>query len=389
MAFKYFPLQIRKPSLFFYKLADKKFPVQSGYLLMINPLRFHTLRQMILQISPGQSLARKACHKDGWQPAQGFLPANLIKLALINAVDLNARTVTLTGASPFAHPDFTRLAAWITRVAPPAQCFTLEVEAALDDLTTASIACLADLAQAGFPCRVMIGVEQRAPGSRRPVASPPSIAAARLLAAAGVETQVVYHVYQSRFKQVDEMIHLGEDLGAAKIIFLPRPFARSSAGSTGLTVAEWSALGRRLERECAPYTRLSVLIDQPPAFLGLSPQFVIQPANQCSPIQSLTVLSSGEISMCGSTAHLPELILGRLGVDDLKCVWESHPLLEHLRQTLPHGLEGVCGQCSLKSVCMGYCPAETYARTGSFTQPYWFCDAAHKSGLFPAGRISA
>ncbi|MBW1790087.1 MAG: SynChlorMet cassette radical SAM/SPASM protein ScmF, partial [Deltaproteobacteria bacterium] len=85
--------------------------------------------------------------------------------------------------------------------------------------------------------------------------------------------------------------------------------------------------------------------------------------------------------------HVPELVFGEAGKDDLASVWANNGMLQALRQGLPGKLKGVCGNCLMNRVCFGSCIAQTYYRTGSLWAPFWFCEEAEKEGLFPITRL--
>lgn len=154
-----------------------------------------------------------------------------------------------------------------------------------------------------------------------------------------------------------------------------------------LTVEELIALGRKIDRDVNPRTRLHLLFDQPPAFRGLHPMSQAQEPDRAGLLNAITVLSTGEYTLWGVTERYPSLILGVVGIDSLKKIWSQHPLLELLRDGMPDRLEGICNRCIFKTMCRGFNAPENYLRTGSFWSPYWFCASAEQAGLFPAGRF--
>ena len=83
---------------------------------------------------------------------------------------------------------------------------------------------------------------------------------------------------------------------------------------------------------------------------------------------------------------MPELVFGHAATDRLEDVWRESSVLNELRDGLPHKLQGVCGDCFMKAVCLGTCVAQNYYHTKSLWAPFWYCEEAEKRGLFPRGR---
>jgi len=50
-------------------------------------------------------------------------------------------------------------------------------------------------------------------------------------------------------------------------------------------------------------------------------------------------------------------------------------------------LEGICGQCIMKGLCLGSCVAQNYYRSRNLWAGYWFCEEARERGLFPVSRL--
>jgi radical SAM protein with 4Fe4S-binding SPASM domain len=70
----------------------------------------------------------------------------------------------------------------------------------------------------------------------------------------------------------------------------------------------------------------------------------------------------------------------------LKVVWEGKTLLNTIRKGLPDNLDGICANCLMRNRCFGACIAQNYYRTGELWAPFWFCEEAEKTGLFPSSR---
>ena len=239
------------------------------------------------------------------------------------------------------------------------------------------------------------------PGNYRAVVS-----AARMLSEEGTALNIIFPVVRRNSGQVSRVIRQAEQLGAASLLLIAvSPFHNLKANGAGLngsnkaieplTVEELIALGRKVERQYQAQTRVKLLFDQPPAFRGLHPSARLEGQSTCDVTYSLSLLPDGMYTLCGMALYggcvdEPDscgLILGNAGDTRLAEIWQSHPLLAALRSGMSDRLSGVCEHCLVKSACLGRCPIENLQRTGSFWGPYWFCEAAERAGLFPAGRL--
>jgi radical SAM protein with 4Fe4S-binding SPASM domain len=80
------------------------------------------------------------------------------------------------------------------------------------------------------------------------------------------------------------------------------------------------------------------------------------------------------------------LIYGHIEKDDLREVWCTSPGLARLREQIPAQLEGICGRCLHRDICLGTCVANTFHAVGRLNAPHQFCDRAEALGLFPESR---
>jgi SynChlorMet cassette radical SAM/SPASM protein ScmF len=101
----------------------------------------------------------------------------------------------------------------------------------------------------------------------------------------------------------------------------------------------------------------------------------------------LGILSTGDISFCGMGKKAPEYVFGHISDINLRSVWTSHPTLQTIRKKVPDQLEGICGNCLLKTTCQGACRASAFATYGSITAPSPGCQELYESGLFPKSRM--
>lgn len=232
--------------------------------------------------------------------------------------------------------------------------------------------------------------------------------AIRILAAGGIPVHTIFFIERRNFYQLPAVIRLVEDLGGQSLRIKSLPLARKTGANENnnggkerpgsslsevifnhneLRVEELIALGWRIERELSYTTPVHLVFEQPPAFRGLHPNARVDHQERCSVLNSISITSTGQFTLCGLSQGLPGLILGEVGQQPLNEIWQKHPTLQLLREGLPEKLTGVCGQCAIKNTCLGSCPVENYIQTGSFWSPGWFCEAAERVGLFPAGRL--
>jgi SynChlorMet cassette radical SAM/SPASM protein ScmF len=348
----------------------------------------YPLRQLTAYLSEGCSYTCRFC----WErpaprmsnPEQAFLPLEILFQAVAEAMPFGLETVHLTGVDTLLHPQVERLLDFLED--SPAGIFIETNGAGLTSERAARIARLPNVS-------VSIGLDGSDAETHDSIHGTPNafdtaVQAARRLADAGLRAELVFTVCRTNSTQLPAFLRLAEDLGAGAIRFnIPRPQSGDRWQIDGMQVEELIALGRRVERELVPSTRLRVVFDQPPAFRGLQPAARIETQNHCGVLNTISLLTSGEYAMCGIGQSFREFVFGKVGEVSLEQIWNGSLTLLRLRAGLPDRLAGVCGHCILKSACLGNCVAENYARHGSLWGPYWFCESAEKVGLFPASRL--
>jgi hypothetical protein len=147
------------------------------------------------------------------------------------------------------------------------------------------------------------------------------------------------------------------------------------------------ALGRRVDTELCRTTSLDLVFDYPLAFQPLS-RIARACGSKCCNIHSvLGVLANGCYALCGIGDLVSDLVFGRVGSDRLANVWTTSPMLMAIRAGVPAHIDGICARCLMRGRCLGAWVAQTYYRTGSPLAPFWFCEQAHETGLFPATRM--
>jgi SynChlorMet cassette radical SAM/SPASM protein ScmF len=209
--------------------------------------------------------------------------------------------------------------------------------------------------------------------------------------AADTRPQIIFTVMRSNASQVDAMVRMVEELGAASLKFnVVQPTARGEKlheNQETLNIADLIELGRHVEQELAHKTKLKLFFHYPHAFKSLHSIASEDGCGACGIFGILGVIASGHYALCGIGEQVPDLIFGAVGKASLEKVWRNNAILKALREGLPERLEGVCSRCLMKGRCLGSCIAQNYYSNGSLWAPYWFCEQAEEAGLFPTSRL--
>jgi SynChlorMet cassette radical SAM/SPASM protein ScmF len=363
--------------------SDRNAETAQGAIPTINLLYFY--------LTEGCNLACRHCwlapRFDSIGNRYTTLPVELFEAAIREAKPLGLRGVKLTGGEPLLHPDFTRLLEIVRR-----EELGLTIE-------TNGLLCTPEIAAEIAKCPkrfVSVSIDGADAETHEWVrGAPGSFEAARQavnnLVAAGIRPQVIFTVMRRNASQVDAIVHMAEELGAASVKFnVVQPTARGEKlheVQATLNVAELIELGRHVELELAPKTNLRVFFDYPQAFRSLNRIARGDGCGVCGILGILGVIASGHYALCGIGEQVPDLVFGEVGKDMLEVVWREHTILNALREGLPERLEGVCSLCLMKRRCLGSCVAQNYYSTGSLWAPFWLCKEAEEVGLFPASRL--
>ena len=352
-----------------------------------------SLNQLYFYLTEGCNLACRHCWLAPKFDVEGkkypTFPVELFETAILEAKPLGLSRVKLTGGEPLLHPQFTTLLEIIRR------------EEMVLNIETNGVLCTPKIAGeiAKSPKRsVSVSIDGADAATHelvRGVKGSFELAqqGVRNLVATSTSPEIIMSVMRCNVDQVDGLVHMAEDLGASSVKFnIIQPIARGErlhdSGDT-LRIEELIKLGRHVELELAKKTELKLFFDYPMAFRALSRIARGDGCGVCGIMNILGVIASGHYALCGIGEHLSELIFGRVGADRLEEVWVGNPILNELRSGLPGRLGGVCSRCLMKHRCLGSCTAQNYYRTGSFWVPYWFCEHADESGLFPESRIGS
>jgi SynChlorMet cassette radical SAM/SPASM protein ScmF len=318
------------------------------------------------------------------------LPFELYCSIIKEAKPLGMASVKLTGGEPLLHPRISDILE-----------FTKEEKVGLGMETNGTL-CTAELAKqiAGsvnpFVSVSIDGVDAETHEWVRGVKGSfqDSLTGLGHLVDAGLKPQVIMTIMRKNVGQMEAMIRLAEKAGAGSVKFnVLQPTARGlklhDAGEN-IPIDELVRLGNWVENELSRTTKLKLYFCHPPAFRPLGNMFG-EKGNGCGVCgikHIIGVLPDGSYALCGIGEAIPEMVFGNAAKDKLENVWRDATVIRELREGLPERLEGVCGDCLMKNICLGSCIAQNYYRSKSMWAPFWYCEEAHKMGLFPGSRLT-
>lgn len=221
-----------------------------------------------------------------------------------------------------------------------------------------------------------------------------SLEGIRNLVNVGLPPQVIMTIMRRNKHQMESVVRLAESLGAESVKFnVLQPTARGEKmheAGEALSIEELSALGQWSETSLPASTSLRIHYSHPLAFRPLGRMFGENGdgCSTCGVLGILGVLADGSYALCGIGETVPELIFGHASRDRLVDIWNDNPTLKELRCGLPNRLGGICSECLVRDRCLGSCVAQNFYRSGSLWAGYWYCEEAHRRGLFPESRLS-
>ncbi len=351
------------------------------------------LNQVYFYLTRGCNLACRHCWLAPPLDTDGsrypVLPVELFRQVITEAIPLGLTSVKLTGGEPLLHPEIFKLLRIIrehsinmTMESNGTLC-TKEIASAISELENRFVAVSLDGPDAAtheFIRGVKGSFNQTLEGIHNLVDS-------------GTPPQIIMTVMRSNSHGIEDMIRLAERLGASSLKFnILQPTARGkSLGDSGhsLTVKEIIDLGRHITSTLATETDLQLYFDFPAAFRSLNRIAGNDCGGTCGIFGIMGVIATGHYALCGIGEHIPDLVFGKVVKNTLKDIWDNNPVLQSIRRGIPNKLEGVCGRCLMKQMCLGSCIAQNYYRSGNLWAPHWFCSEAEESGMFPESRLTA
>ena len=347
------------------------------------------LSSLYLYISGACNLACRHCwvQPDPVSESAGpYLKVEWVEAALQQAAGLGLQSVKLTGGEPLLHPGFTRILDLLEEAGVSAH---IETNGTLIDRAMAA-------ALKGHACigSVAVSLDGAAPDTHERLRGVPgsfqrAVAGIERLAQQGMRPQLICTVHQGNRGEIRDLLLLAEKLGCGSVKLNQLQTAGRGARfarRSGLGVQAYVALFREIENHWASLVSIPVHVDIPPAFYSIR-TLLEDAGRRCTVRNILGVLATGELSLCGIGATVPEMVFGHIDTDDLRAVWCRHPMLEDLRSKVPARLDGICGACLHRGLCQGFCVAANYLGGGCLEASHAFCREAYQLGIFPESRI--
>lgn len=207
----------------------------------------------------------------------------------------------------------------------------------------------------------------------------------KLLTSAGCKVQIITCIHERNIGELEKIVQLCAELKVENMKLNPvvslgraRTNSLGFANPTGLLslVASSEALSKKYGIEIDP--------DVPWAYYPLSR---LSGLGVCHFLNLLTVLPSGQLSLCAYGQSREDLIVSRKDDERLAEVWTNNGLLEKAREAITEDLRGVCASCIFKTVCRGGCRIPAIETYGSVSEAHPYCQALYDAGLFPASRL--
>lgn len=208
----------------------------------------------------------------------------------------------------------------------------------------------------------------------------------------GVIPQIVYSLYKDNFSHFSSFVDHMDKLGIFSIkINTISPVGRGQdLVEKGLAPSMREIFDFRDSlSDLSQNFKGRIELDIPIAFKDIE-EIDTRGCGVCAINNILGILSDGSVSICGIGYVNQDLVFGNIrsdGPEVIKDIWENNSFINDLRTGVPAKLKGVCSRCVFRNTCNGSCRAEVYHNTGDIYAPYWFCQAAYDSGLFPQTRL--
>lgn len=217
---------------------------------------------------------------------------------------------------------------------------------------------------------------------------PMAIRGIKYLRAKGIAPQIIFSLHKQNAFDLPAMIDYAKELGARSLkINLIRGIGRAKdIEEENDLVSAQDFVNLYREHKDKSDDNFKVLFDLPSAFKTIT-GINQDRCNTCGVKGIIGVLSDGTVSICGIGNIMNELCFGNIREQNLADIWENTPMLRFIREEIPRKLEGICGRCLFKGMCLGKCIANTYYATGCLTGGYLFCEEAYKAGIFPENRL--
>jgi SynChlorMet cassette radical SAM/SPASM protein ScmF len=351
------------------------------------------LRMIYFYLTEGCNLACRHC----WIAPRfqrsltegGHLALDTMKSIVAEARELGLNDIKLTGGEPLLHPQILPILEWIRD-----EKLVLTVE-------TNGVLCTPEIARAIAACgEPFVSISLDGPDAAThewmrgvPGCFEGAMQGARHLVEAGLRPQFIMSIARRNRDGAEALVRLAEEHGAGSVKFnIVAPVERGQglmAQGELLTIEETLEFSKWALGPLKESSKISIRINIPPAFQALGNLFGPSGGpGRCGIFTIMGVLWDGSYALCGIGQSVPELVFGHAERDRLRDVWRNTPVLQQLREGLPSRLEGVCGQCLLKSLCLGQCIAHNYYFERNIWAAHAVCKAAYEHGLFPENRLA-
>lgn len=351
----------------------------------------YTLSSLYLYLTGGCNLHCAHCWLDpDFLPQEekitNGLTANDVKKAVGEAKPLGLSNIKITGGEPFLCNEIFQILECVTA---EELSIAIETNGTLIDRETAgflkkkgisAISVSIDSPRASFHDSfrgVKGALDQALTGVEHAVAQ-------------GINVQFIMSLVSENAGDIEPLMAMAKELGASSLKVNPvMPIGRGNTltqkGRT-LPVEDLISLDKWSEGELAEKYDMNVCFAMPSAFKPMD-TFLTNENAECRILNILGIVSTGNISICGIGKDVKGLVMGNIREDSLAEVWINSPILTTLRDLVPNRMEGICGRCILKGVCLGSCRADAFVLSGSLATPFWICQEAYDKGLFPKQRI--
>ncbi len=354
--------------------------------------KVYPLRELYFYLTKGCNLACRHCwiepeyQRDGTE--YPCLPLELFCSIVDQAIPLGLEAIKLTGGEPLLHPQIEDILNLIRKrdikliIETNGVLCTPEMAKHISENKKTSISVSLDGADATTHEWV-----RRVPGCFEK-----AIGGIKNLVDCGLKPQVIMTLMRKNANQMEAMVRLAEEIGAASVKFnILQPTARGKSMyqmGEALSIEELLSLGDWTDKVLSKSTKLSVFYDHPMSFRLLGDMFGEQGygCGVCGIKGILGVLADGSYALCGIGETIPEMIFGHASTDRLDYVWKNSKILQEIRKGLPDRLQGICGDCLMKNICLGKCIAQNCYTSKDLWAPNWYCVEAQAAGVFPENR---
>jgi SynChlorMet cassette radical SAM/SPASM protein ScmF len=308
-----------------------------------------------------------------------------LKRVIEEAIPLGLASVKLTGGEPLLYPDWKLL---VSTSVDRGLGVVLETNGTLIDAATAEF-----LKQTNTFVSVSLDASDHKLHDRLrgvPGAYDRTLRGMDCLAKQGIAYQIIMTLQKQNRDHIPALLELADRFQAGSLKINPLiPCGRSAAifdRGDNLSVAELRRLYAQTRRRAEAYSGLRVFFDLPPALLSVE-DITGSGLSVCRILNILGILANGDISICGIGQNHSELRMGNISEDAINTVWQSHPLLEKLRDALPKRLQPPCDNCIFQFQCLGGCRALAFACDDDLLAPFFICREVYAAGLFPGSRL--